>query len=208
MPTPALCVRFASWLLNLEFSFFFPSHTSINNPLVSVAVTVVTCWPFNNQRCCCVCWLVLNELCAEWQKDGLECLFSPDIIPSGWLGSKHQLSAMFACCCRGCSSPYSPFFMIIFFVHREQKPEFPTRDRPGTKLAAGNAFSGNINLNDKWPWRIIFITELEVIFHMLKHGNRQATGFGLKTIYCQQNSNRNKRDSFRGQVFWPTPLPP
>ena len=33
-----------------------------------------------------ILWLVFNDLCAEWLLDGLKFVFSPDIIPNGWLG--------------------------------------------------------------------------------------------------------------------------
>ena len=39
-----------------------------------------------------ILWLVVNDFCAEQLRDRLEFVFSPDIIPSGWLGSKHQLT--------------------------------------------------------------------------------------------------------------------
>ena len=33
---------------------------------------------------------MVNDLCPVWLRDGLEFVFSPDVIPSGWLGSKQQ----------------------------------------------------------------------------------------------------------------------
>ena len=35
---------------------------------------------------------MLNDLCAQQMRDELAFVFSPDILPSGWLGSKHQLT--------------------------------------------------------------------------------------------------------------------
>ena len=35
---------------------------------------------------------MINDLGADYVRDGLKFVFMPDIIPSGWLGSKHQLT--------------------------------------------------------------------------------------------------------------------
>ena len=37
-------------------------------------------------------WSMFNDLCAESLSDWLEVVFSPDVTPSDWLGSKHQLT--------------------------------------------------------------------------------------------------------------------
>ena len=37
-------------------------------------------------------WSMFGDLFAEWLRDWLEVVFSPDVTPGVWLGSRHQLT--------------------------------------------------------------------------------------------------------------------
>ena len=43
-----------------------------------------------------ILWLVLDDFCTKWLRDGLRFVFSPDVIPSGWLSWTHQLTNFYS----------------------------------------------------------------------------------------------------------------